>query len=142
MAAVASLKPGQGLCLIAPFEPKPLYAVLTQRGFRHAVETRSDGSYAVTFTPAGPADPAPPPPGGGLMPADPFEVDARGLEPPEPMVRILEALAVLPADSKLTAWTDRRPVHLLEQLTERGFRAETKPAEDGSFITVIEHLPA
>lgn len=142
MAAVATLKPGQGLCLIAPFEPKPLYAVLGQRGFRHEVESRPDGSFAVTFTPCGPSQPHSSASSVGSSIAETFEVDARGLEPPEPMVRILEALAVLPADAKLTARTDRRPVHLLDQLTERGFCAESKPAEDGSFVTVIEHLPA
>ncbi len=66
-----------------------------------------------------------------------IEVDARGLEPPQPMLRILEALAALAADATLRAHTDRRPLHLYPLLAERGFQAETQDQPDGSFITHI-----
>lgn len=65
------------------------------------------------------------------------EVDARGLEPPQPMVRILEALGSLPPDAVLRARTDRRPLHLYPLLEDRGFVAETEPEADGSFVTHI-----
>jgi TusA-related sulfurtransferase len=68
-----------------------------------------------------------------------LEVDARGLQPPGPMVRILEALTGLPANSELLARTDRRPVHLFPQLENRGFRAECSEQPDGSFLTLIRH---
>jgi uncharacterized protein (DUF2249 family) len=71
------------------------------------------------------------------MPANVVEVDARGLEPPQPMVRILEALASLPAGAELRARTDRRPLHLYAQLEQRGFTAETREEHDGSFVTHI-----
>ena len=67
-------------------------------------------------------------------------LDVRGLEPPQPMVRILETLASLPLDAALRACTDRRPMHLYAQLARRGFAAETEEQQDGSFITCI-HLP-
>ena len=35
MEAVASIKPGGTLVIIAPFEPVPLYDVLGERGFSH-----------------------------------------------------------------------------------------------------------
>lgn len=70
-------------------------------------------------------------------PTEIIDVDARGLEPPQPMVKILEALAVLPAGAELRAHTQRKPAHLYAQLEERGFVGETKEQSDGSFITKI-----
>lgn len=64
-------------------------------------------------------------------------LDARGLEPPQPMVRILEALGGLGQDATLRAQTDRRPLHLYALLEDRGYTAETQPAPDGSFVTDI-----
>lgn len=68
------------------------------------------------------------------------DVDARGLEPPEPMLRILEALAALEAGATLRAQTDRRPLHLYPLLAERGFSAETEEQTDGSFVTHIRRV--
>jgi TusA-related sulfurtransferase len=65
------------------------------------------------------------------------EVDARGLEPPQPLVIILETLASLPAGAELRARTDRRPMHLYPQLEERGFTALTEEQPNGSFLTHI-----
>ena len=64
-------------------------------------------------------------------------VDARGLEPPEPLVRILEAVSSLPREAQLHARTDRRPMHLYAQLEQRGFTGESEEQTDGSFITHI-----
>lgn len=71
------------------------------------------------------------------MSAETVELDARGLEPPQPMVRILEALAGLPTGAVLRARTDRRPMHLYPLLAERGFLAKTQEQSDGSFLTLI-----
>jgi uncharacterized protein (DUF2249 family) len=64
-------------------------------------------------------------------------LDARGLEPPEPLVKILEALTALPEGAGLRAHTDRRPMHLYAQLEERGFVGETEEQPDGSFVTHV-----
>lgn len=70
-----------------------------------------------------------------------IEIDARRLEPPMPMIRILEAVATLPADSALVARTDRRPMLLLEELPRRGFAGESEPAPDGDgYVTRIQRL--
>ncbi|MCC6235303.1 MAG: DUF2249 domain-containing protein [Verrucomicrobiales bacterium] len=66
-----------------------------------------------------------------------MKVDARGLEPPQPLVLILEALGRLPSGGELHARTDRRPLHLYPLLEQRGFRSETTEAPDHGFITVI-----
>jgi hypothetical protein len=74
---------------------------------------------------------------GGVMKTEVVELDLRGLEPPQPMVRILEALAGLSPGSSLRAHTDRRPIHLLPLLEERGFVADSNPQPDGTVVTVI-----
>jgi uncharacterized protein (DUF2249 family) len=66
-------------------------------------------------------------------------LDARGLEPPQPLVAILEALGTLPVHAELRAHTDRRPMHLYAQLEARGFTGESQEQSDGSFITHIRH---
>ena len=66
-----------------------------------------------------------------------LDLDARGLEPPQPMVRILETLAILPPDATLRARTDRRPVHLYPLLEKRGFRAETTEIAGEGFLSLI-----
>jgi hypothetical protein len=68
-------------------------------------------------------------------------LDARGLEPPEPMIRILEALNSLPGDAVLQAHTDRRPIHLLPMLEHRGFHGDTTADPERGFITLIRRLP-
>ena len=64
-------------------------------------------------------------------------VDARGLEPPQPLVRILETLASLPDGAEMCAHTDRRPMHLYSFLDERGFTSTSEEQPDGSFVTHI-----
>ena len=78
-----------------------------------------------------------PPQSRPLQDLEEVEVDARGLEPPQPLVKILEAVAILPEGARLCARTDRRPMHLYPRLEERDFFAETKEESDGSFITFI-----
>lgn len=71
------------------------------------------------------------------MAAEPIQLDARGLEPPQPMMKILEALATLPAAASLMAHTDRQPMLLYPMLEQRGFTYETVPQSDGSHLTHI-----
>jgi uncharacterized protein (DUF2249 family) len=66
------------------------------------------------------------------------EVDARGLQPPEPLLRILNALEALPAGAKLLAVTDREPCHLFGEAALRGFRHVTGARPDGSWATLLE----
>lgn len=66
------------------------------------------------------------------------QVDARGLEPPEPLIRILNALEALAPGARLRAITDRKPCHLFGEAEQRGFRHECTEQPDGSFITLLE----
>jgi len=145
MNAVAGLTEGQELLLVAPFEPKPLFGVLAKKGFQHQSREVTQGHWEVLFsrgantgapTPsAPPVNPRPHSRPGG--PVSILDVDARGLEPPQPMVKILEALAALPDGAQLRARTDRRPIHLYPHLEERGFTGESQAQNDGSFVTLI-----
>ena len=65
------------------------------------------------------------------------EVDARGLEPPEPLIRILSALESASAGATVRARTDREPCHLFGEATQRGFRHESRAQPDGSWLTVL-----
>ena len=138
MHTVSRLQNDDALLLIAPFEPVPLFAVLARQGFSHKSKPMGTGDWEVLFQRAvvpqfSDESPAPRP----AQETPVLEVDARGLEPPQPLVEVLEAVAQLPAGSELRARTDRRPVHLYPQLAERGFTAESEKQADGSFVTHI-----
>ncbi|HEX2862340.1 MAG TPA: DUF2249 domain-containing protein [Lacunisphaera sp.] len=72
-----------------------------------------------------------------LSPDPAGEIDARGLEPPEPLVRILVALETLRPGQVLRARTDRQPCHLFGEADQRGFRHECQAQPDGSWITTL-----
>lgn len=135
MKAIAALRPDQVLRLGNVFEPVPLYDVLAGRGFARWVERRGPEEWWITFyRPARPvgASPAPARPTGSRAGAQrPLVVDARGLEPPQPMMKILEALAGLGAGGQLLALTDRPPRFLYAKLDDRGYRYATEETTDG-----------
>jgi tRNA 2-thiouridine synthesizing protein A len=58
-------------------------------------------------------------------------LDNRGLQPPEPMVRVLQALEENPREC-LEVLNDRPPLFLYPILEERGYRWETEEQADGS----------
>jgi uncharacterized protein (DUF2249 family) len=138
MAAVKALGAGETLVIRAPFEPKPLYTALGRRGLAHWTERLADDDWRVWFWPAGPASaaPAPPPAAGGTT------LDVRGLEPPQPMVQVLERLEALEPGGTLTVLHERRPMFLYPQLDARGFRHETDDSQPGVVRIVIRRDPA
>jgi len=73
-------------------------------------------------------DPARPGEAGG---DDVAYLDVRGLEPPEPMLRTLEAAERLPPGGTLVQINVRVPQFLLPQLEERGFTYEVREQEPG-----------
>ncbi len=56
-------------------------------------------------------------------------LDVGGLEPPQPMVMILEALDTLGPDERLRVMIDRDPVPLYQVLRRYGFAHRTTPSE-------------
>lgn len=64
-------------------------------------------------------------------------LDLRGLQPPEPIVRIFEALEHAPGEP-LRAILPHEPVPLYNLLRERGFSYTGAPRADGGFELLIE----
>lgn len=113
------------LHLINSFEPVPLYTVLDKRGFDHNTEAIA-GTFHVHFyrrmppaqkMPPAPAHSAEVPPRAKLV-----EIDVRQLAPPEPMVRILEALPQVDEETLLLVHHHRDPLYLYEKLQARGYQ--------------------
>lgn len=141
LQAVKTLAPGQALRLLATFEPLPLYAVLGRKGFGHSATRHGEGDWEVLFEPqaAGAAEPAKPAsaaPASGASavsgwPKPTAHLDNRGLPPPEPMVRILDALEHLGAGEVLEALNEREPVFLYPELQARGAAIHTEKTGEG-----------
>ena len=123
MGAVKDLGQSRVLVLRAPFEPFPLYDLLGKRGFAHWTERHADDDWSVWFYRAG----------------EPRRrvIDVRGLEPPQPMVLVLEAADRLQPGDQVEVIHDRRPMFLFPQLEERGLEHETDEPEPGMVRIVI-----
>jgi uncharacterized protein (DUF2249 family) len=65
-----------------------------------------------------------------------IQVDNRGLQPPQPMVRILTALASMDDGGELVALMDREPLLLYPELQRRGFTWTFVEAGDHFVLTV------
>ncbi|MBV7537532.1 DUF2249 domain-containing protein [Duganella sp. sic0402] len=64
-------------------------------------------------------------------------LDVGGLEPPEPMVRILEALDTLGQDERLRVLIDREPVPLYRILLRNGYQYRTTVQEEQRYEVLI-----
>ncbi|MEK7781119.1 MAG: DUF2249 domain-containing protein [Verrucomicrobiota bacterium] len=71
------------------------------------------------------------------MSATVIEIDARSFEPPQPLLKTLEAVATLPDGTTLCVLTRWRPALLYAELEKRGFIGESQEQPDGSCITHI-----
>ena len=142
MAAVDTLSPDGVLVLRVSFEPVPLYRVLARRGFAHWTESSEAEDWLVWFyregataaPAAGNPSPATPVDSAGAAPpaaASTVRLDVRGLEPPLPMVRVLEAVETLAPGQRLEVLHHRRPIFLYPQLEARGCRHATDEPEPG-----------
>jgi uncharacterized protein (DUF2249 family) len=143
MAAVDALTPGQSLRLLAPFRPVPLFPVMARRGYAAADRPLDNGDWEVLFSPhaeigtdvglaAGSSPTA-------AAWADPIEaLDLRELDPPEPMIRILEALEELKPGDVLFALLAREPVFLFPELAKRAHEwAGNFEAQGGAYRLLV-----
>jgi uncharacterized protein (DUF2249 family) len=147
MGAWHALRPGQAFVLVNNIDPLPLY---------YQLNTQFGGDLEWRYLQRGPEvfeilvgrlpdeQEAPATEAEVLAPvfkgAGDADVDARGLEPPEPMLRILSAAANLTPGASLQALTDRKPVHLLQEIESRGYRCESSERADGSWTNRITRL--
>ncbi|MDP4244115.1 MAG: DUF2249 domain-containing protein [Bacteroidota bacterium] len=144
MKAVKALQSNQVLHLINSFEPIPLYELLAGRDFDHWSE-QIDDAWNVYFFKSSRADRTSGdsredlqnPPAVINSQTSVIELDVSGLEPPEPMRRILITLGTLPTDSSLAVQHHREPFLLYEQLQERGYVWSTIRLADDLFRITI-----
>jgi TusA-related sulfurtransferase len=66
-----------------------------------------------------------------------IELDVRGLEPPEPLVRVIEALETLPAGERLRLKIDCRPLPLYRILERNGYAYEERPGGGDSLFAIM-----
>lgn len=76
--------------------------------------------------------------------ADAAHIDVRGLEAPEPMIAILQALDSGVVDTALIAHLDREPIFLYPELDDRGWAyellassCESLDCEDGVMLRMV-----
>jgi len=139
MEAVRQIEQGDILLLHNTFDPVPLYEVLGKLdfdGWGRQVGTE-DGEIYFIRRDAGRSPAAEPaaksPPRAGRV----IEMDNRGMEPPQPLVRIMNALAEMGPDDILVATMPHRPMHLYPILDERGFSVHTEDLPGGEAKIVI-----
>lgn len=148
MEAIRQVPVGQILVLRNTFKPVPLYDVLGMRGFEHWSRQHADDEWEIRFYNTGRtrqtnSSPAPAAEQAGKRldwsaPSATVTIDVSELVPPEPMVRILEALEELPAGESLLVYHLRRPMHLYPRLDELGCRHETREIEPGRVEVLIQ----
>ncbi len=143
LAKVDELKDDEILLIINSFEPIPLYTVLGRKGYAHKTEKENDVfriyfykdkilSTAEDETKSHSND--------EINIADfenIIEIDVRDLEPPEPMVKVLETLSKLDDKTALLMHHHREPLMLYPKLEERGYRAFCTKINDDYFKIVI-----
>ena len=71
------------------------------------------------------------------IPTQEILVDARGLEPPEPMEKVLQTLDLLRPGQSIRLLLHREPFPLYPLLAERGYRHATQMEADGSYVILI-----
>ncbi|NDP47600.1 MAG: DUF2249 domain-containing protein [Sulfuriferula multivorans] len=69
-------------------------------------------------------------------------VDARDLEPPEPMEKIMQTLTLLRAGQSIRLLLHREPFPLYPLLAERGYHHLTRMKADGSYVILIHPADA
>ena len=75
-------------------------------------------------------------------PSSEILIDARGLEPPEPMERVMQTLALLRPGQSIRLLLHREPFPLYPLLAERGYRHATRMEADGSYVILIRPIDA
>ncbi len=145
MRAARGIGTGKVLLLLNGFEPIPLYEVLGKKGFVH--KTDMDGeTYRVAFKRVDKARE-----GNVRLTSEVsrtctdaacgdekvMEIDVRGLEPPEPMMRILKAINTLGPGTILVVDHHREPMFLYEKLAERGLTWMTNKVAEHHYKIVI-----
>jgi uncharacterized protein (DUF2249 family) len=137
LRAIRDLPPGGILALRNTFEPLPLYAVLGRRGFQAWARRLAADDWEIFFAQVAPAPVSAPVEQPDDTPAQTITLDNCGLEPPQPMLRVLAALDASGPHDTIVALTDRLPLLLFDELNERGLSYTTQQQPDGAYRVTI-----
>jgi len=130
----AGIAPGGVLVIEAPFDPAPLRRVLGRKGFSAHAERLAEDHWRVAFRRDREAAPAAAPGAHGARlwrQGELPHIDVRGLEPPAPMLAILELLERPDCGAEVIVHHEREPLYLYPELAERGWRCERIDGEVG-----------
>lgn len=139
IGTVKQLKKDQILHLINIFEPVPLYDVLSHRGLDHWTENIGKEWHVYFYhdeslsSQSESIDDRT----GQAAEENIIELNVEGLEPPEPMMKILEALVHIDENTSLLVHHHREPMMLYEKLEERGFEWITTKLDENHYRIMI-----
>ena len=140
MGAVNALKEDEALELTNSFEPFPLYSVLKNKGFEHITKQVSAGFEILFFRDKNLPQYEKKSKNGTqdeensfndedlkkLAHCSEMELDVRGLEPPQPLLKIFEILEKMEDGKALSITHERKPIHLYPRLKDSGYKFLTK----------------
>ncbi|GIM46418.1 universal stress protein [Collibacillus ludicampi] len=154
MDTVRTLDPADTFILHTTFKPVPLLGLMRAKGFAYKTEQLAKDHWKVTFVPKSRKkelkekewdEGSFPNKGQTIAPMEvnadsprTIELDNRGLEPPQPMVRTLKALETCRKGDRVVIHNDRVPVFLLEELTALGYPYTIEDQPDGSARVMIQ----
>jgi uncharacterized protein (DUF2249 family) len=149
MEAINNLNEEESLVLINSFEPFPLYSVLKNKGFEHITNNTSEGFEIIFFRSGGEIKPVKVSEGAEENQFDDedlknlahkqhiIELDVRGLEPPEPLLKIFASLENLKNDETIHIIHERKPIHLYPRLKDAGYKFLTEETADDLYTIKI-----
>lgn len=142
LAKVKELKQDEVLVIINSFEPLPLYSLLEKKGFSHWTQ-KEDTYFMVYFYRENLKAVVSETSSGSMAGFDEsryeniIEIDVHELQPPEPMLKILESLNRVDDKTLLLVHHHREPVLLYPKLDERGYRAHCEKLGEDSYKILI-----
>ncbi len=145
MRKAATIPEGGVLLIEAPFDPAPLRRVLGRKGFVSFARRLDNEHWRITFyrnhqlarKDETQYDREIPRQRIWLEDDGPH-IDVRGLDPPEPMVMILELLEKPDTGAAVTVHHEREPLFLYPELAERGWSHALIPGDEGEVRLRLE----
>lgn len=147
MDTVKTLTKEDTFVLHATFKPTPLLGLMKTKGYLHTVNQIEPDHWTVTFvhksqkhklvtsteTPSIEDDALTE----NVRSVQTYELDNRGLEPPQPMIRTLSQLGQASSGDIVVIHNDRVPMFLIEELNTLGYEYSVAEQPDGTAKVTI-----
>jgi uncharacterized protein (DUF2249 family) len=124
--STTELKPGQHLHLLLNDQPEIFSCALGRMGYEGFSEIKN-GTWNAYFRKGKVSFPGP----------CVVELDVRGLEPPLPLLKVLESLPSVSEGGGLKVFYPNRPDSLADKLRTHGFEVEWEEAEGASYVLQV-----